>query len=102
MEIRIKVDDKTSFETQDLKTLIKLCCQHEGIYVDKVYVKHSKHARGSAAYRGNFFFLGIPRPGPKLDWLKIVAIICHELSHTTGVKHNEMASHLKLGLGWEK
>jgi hypothetical protein len=118
----IKIENRTTWNTQELKKLFMLISKHEGYYPRKVIVYYSKTSRigGRGTIGHGWVKIGIPNKASfyntktrnsytakleVLDWIyieRIAQVYVHELGHNLKLRHKEMVPSRKINVNYVK
>jgi len=98
--LRLKIDNRTEYSTQDLRRFFLAGLTAGGAegyrHVVVVYSRTQHHGRasiGGNCGQGSWITMYAPAMG-KLDLLKFAQVFDHEVAHTMGVRHKDMAEDL--------
>lgn len=95
MKSRIEIENYTLWSTTDLRRIIFRAAKEElpekrRAVVTIKYLKHGSWTLGHAYYNSTRMTLFMPRDETKLNRLKLLGTIIHEMGHMRNVRHRDM------------
>jgi hypothetical protein len=103
----MRIENKTDWDTRDLKTLINRTMKEVGVEHDRIrriVINSQKRNRetfisGLATIGGSWIEMKLPR-NPPIDVKRFVQVLTHEIHHNLGLQHDDMVSSLGIDTSW--